>query len=147
MSFLALLFNKSHIARAVCHNIIYSGQKYFQLKYCIYILYNLLPAFWRAVLIANIKYEDNKHLNYSLPHHCTLQWEEISFNYCFNRISLFQINSAPHRWHQCSCLSTFTIYFCILNNGKCHLKSLESQFRFVCLHFGSINSNCVLCYL
>ena len=27
-----------------------------------------------------------------------------------------------------------------------HLKSLESQFRFVCPHFGSINSNCALRY-
>ena len=26
-------------------------------------------------------------------------------------------------------------------------KSLESQFRFVCPHFGSINSNCALRYL
>ena len=34
----------------------------------------------RAVLIANIKYEAHKHPNYILPHHCTIQWEEISFN-------------------------------------------------------------------
>lgn len=27
-----------------------------------------------------------------------------------------------------------------------HLKSLESQFRFVCPHFSSINSNCALRY-
>ena len=80
--FVTILFNKSHIARAVCHNIIYSGHKYLELKYCIYILY-LLLEFCRAVLIANITYEGHKHLNYSLPHHCTLQWEEISSNYVF----------------------------------------------------------------
>ena len=31
----ATVFNKSYIVRAVHHNIIYSGQKYLQLKYCI----------------------------------------------------------------------------------------------------------------
>ena len=52
------------------------------------------------------------------------------------------VNSAAHRWRQC--LSAFAIYFCILNNEKCSFETLKSQFRFVCPHYGSINSNCAL---
>ena len=38
----------------------------------------------------------------------------------------------------------FILAFATTKNA--HLKSLESQFRFVCPHFGSINSNCALRY-
>ena len=97
------LLNKSHIARELCVTISFTVGKNIctsnsVFRYCIHFLH-----FSRAVLIANIKYEDHKQPNYTLPHHCTLRWEEISFNYCFNRISLFQNNSSPHRWRQCSC--------------------------------------------
>ena len=40
---------------------------------------------------------------------------------------------------------TFIFAFSTMENGN--LKSLESQFRFVCPHFGYINSNCALRYL
>ena len=38
----------------------------------------------------------------------------------------------------------FIFAFSTMENG--HLKSLESQFRFVCPHFGSLNGNCALRY-
>ena len=50
-----------------------------------------------------------------------------------------------YRWRQCPCLSAFTIYSCIAQK-MAHLKSLESQFRFICPLFASINSNCALRY-
>lgn len=57
-------------------------------------------------------------------------------------------NSAQHRWHQCPFI--ITIYSCIHKSQQykmaADLKSLESQFRFVCPHFCSINSDCALRY-
>ena len=52
-------------------------------------------------------------------------------------------NSIPHRRRHCSCLSEFTIYSCIPNDRKWLIRKpqIESQFRFVCPHFGSIYSN------
>ena len=131
--FVTILFNKSHIVRAVYYNIIYSGKKYLQLKYCIQILY-LLPAFWRAVLI----------IVYLIVHFNGKRSVPI-----FVSIGLPSSKSIALRTDQCSCLSAFTVPFIFafstMENG--HLKSLESQFRFVCPHFGSINSNCALRYL
>ena len=77
--FVTILFNKSPIARAVCLQyhlqwaIIFAAQ-------ILYIDTVFTSCILRAVLRENVKYEDHKHPNYSLLHHCTLQWEEISFN-------------------------------------------------------------------
>ena len=89
--FVTILFNKSHIARAAGLQYHLQRAKIFAAQ-IVYLDTIFTSCILRADLIANIKYEDHKHPNYSLPHHCTLQWEEISFNYCLNRISLFQID-------------------------------------------------------
>ena len=74
-------------------------------------------------------------------------------------------NVVPRRvFDNCYCLWNETIALCIddVSVRVCahlpfilafptienvHLKSLENQFRFVCPHFSSINSNCALRYL
>ena len=47
---------------------------------------------------------------------------ELDFHYRYHKNCFTWrqsgLYSAPHRWRQCSCSSAFTIYFCILNNGK-----------------------------
>ena len=127
--FVTILFNKSHIVRAVYYNIIYSVEKIFAAQ-----ILCVDTVFTSCILKGSF--------NYSLPHR-TLQWEEISSNFCFNRTSLFQINRSVFMF---VCIySTFIFAFSTMENG--HLKSLESRFRFVCSHFGSINSNCALRYL
>ena len=57
------------------------------------------------------------------------------------------INSAAHIddvcVHVCPHL-LFILAFPTIENA--HFKSIESQFQFICPHFGSINSNCALRY-
>ena len=79
--FVTIFFNKSHIATAVCLQYHLQWANIFAAQ-ILYLDTVFTSCILRAVLIANIKYEDHKHPNYStsLPHHCTLQWEEISFN-------------------------------------------------------------------
>ena len=114
--FLSLYYSINHIYPELCVTISFTVGKNIcssntVFRYCFYFLHF-------EDIYETTKYEDHKHPNYSLPHHCTLQWEEISFNYCFNRISLFQINSALHRSVFMFVCIYSTIYFCILNNGK-----------------------------
>ena len=55
--------------------------------------------------------------------------KSVGHMFCVCFASWFWRNSAPYRW-----------LYLFLHSQQ--LKSLESQFRFVCPHFGSINSNC-----
>ena len=69
--FCTILFNKSHIDRAVSQYHL-QWAKIFAAQ-ILYLDTAFTSCILRAVLIASIKYEDYKHPNYSLPHHCTLQ--------------------------------------------------------------------------
>ena len=71
--FVTIFFNKSHIATAVCLQYHLQWANIFAAQ-ILYLDTVFTSCILRAVLIANIKYEDYKHPNYSLPHHCTLPW-------------------------------------------------------------------------